>query len=90
MFNTKLTEHVGKPKELLKSLKTVGLASIKSLLTNIWLKTEDNVTNFDDNENANIFKNLFCTVADDLVANLFHRFLRFGLPSVRKYHEKIL
>ena len=29
-FNTKLTENIGKPKELWKSLKTLGLASIKS------------------------------------------------------------
>ena len=47
-FNTKLTENIGKPKELWKSLKTVGLASIKSSLTKICLKTKDNVTNFDD------------------------------------------
>ena len=29
-FNTKLTENIGKPKELWKSLKTLGLAFIKS------------------------------------------------------------
>ena len=34
-FNTKLTENIGKPKELWKSLKTLGLASIKSPLTKI-------------------------------------------------------
>ena len=47
-LNTKLTENIGKPKELRKSLKTLGLASVKSPLTNICLKTKDDVTNFDD------------------------------------------
>ena len=35
-----------------------------------------------DKKNANIFKKNFCTVTDDLVANLLPPFLRFGLPSV--------
>ena len=47
-FNTKLTENIGKPKELWKSLKTLGLASIKSPLTNICLKSKNDITNFGD------------------------------------------
>ena len=46
-FDTKLTENIGELKELWKSLKTLGIASIKSTLTNICLKT-NNVTNFND------------------------------------------
>ena len=58
-LNTKLTENIGKPKELWKSLKTLGLASIKSPLTNICLKTKDNVTNFDDKKKMLTFSNFF-------------------------------
>ena len=53
-YNTISTEkqqkyiHYEKPKELEKSLNNLGLASIKSLLTNVCLKTKDNVTNFDN------------------------------------------
>ena len=47
-FNTKLIENIGKPKELWKSLKTLGVASIKSPLRNICLKAKDYITNFDD------------------------------------------
>ena len=54
IVNTKLTENISKPKELWKSLETLGLASIKSLLTNICLKAKDGITNFDDKKNANI------------------------------------
>ena len=32
----------------------------------------------------------FCTIADDLLANLPSISLRFGLNSVRQYYEKIL
>ena len=88
-FNAKLTENIGKPEELWKSIKTLGLASIKSPLTNICLKAKDDITNFDDKKNVNIFKNFFCTLADDLLANLPTP-LRFGLNSVWQYYEKIL
>ena len=58
-FNAKLTENIGKPKELWNSLKTLGLASIKSPLINICLKTKVDITNFDDKKNATIFKKFF-------------------------------
>ena len=89
-FNTKLTENIGKPKELWKSLKTLGVASIKSPLRNICLKAKDYITNFDDKKkNANIFKMIFCTLADVLLANLSPPSLRFGLNTVRRYYKKI-
>ena len=57
-------------------------------LTKISLKTEDNVTNFDDKKkNANIFF-FWGTLADDLLVDLAPPSLRFGLPSVQQYYEK--
>ena len=51
----------------------------------------NNVTDFDNKKMlTNIFKNIFCTLADDLLANLPTPSLRFSLNSVRQYHEKIL
>ena len=41
-------------------------------------------------KNANIFKSVFCTLADNLLANLPTPSLRFGLNSVQQYYEKIL
>ena len=41
-------------------------------------------------KNANIFKNFFCALADNLLANLTPHSLRFGLHLVRQYYEKIL
>ena len=46
-YETKLTENIAKPKELWKTLKTMGLPSKKGSLTKICLK-KDSITNFDD------------------------------------------
>ena len=57
--NTKFAENIGKPKELWKSLKALGLAFIKSPLTNICLKTKDDVTNFVDKKMLKYSRNIF-------------------------------
>ena len=40
--------------------------------------------------NSNTFKKFFCTLADNLLANLLPPSLIFGLLSVRQYYEKNL
>ena len=77
-------------KDLWKVLKTLGLASIKSPLTKICLKTKDVITNFDDQKKLVFSKNCFYALADDLLANLRPPSLRFGLNSVQQYYENIL
>ena len=88
-YETKLTENIGKPKELWKTLKTMGLSSKKGSLTKICLE-KDSITNFDDKKNANIFRNFYNSLADDLLSNLPPAPMRFGLPSVHQYYEKTL
>ena len=71
-YETKLTENIGKPKELWKTLKTMGLPSKKGSLTKISLE-EDSITNFDDKKKANIFRNFYNSLADDyLTIYLLH------------------
>ena len=53
----------------MKSLKTLGLASIKIHLTKC-LPLTKNFANFAAKENANIFQKSFSTLADDLHTNL--------------------
>ena len=86
-YETKLTETIDKLKESWKTLKTMGLPSKKDSLTKICLE-KDSITNFDDKKNANIFRNFCNSLADDLVNNLPHAPMRFGLPSVHQYYEK--
>ena len=88
-YNAKLTENIGKPKELWRALKNLGLPSKKSPSTNICL-TKDNTTIFADKENTNIFKKFYSTLADDLVKNLPPASSIFGLSSVCQYYNKTL
>ena len=67
----------------------MGLPSKKGSLTKICLE-KDSITNFDDKKNANIFRNFYNSLADDLLNNLPPAPMRFGLPSVHQYYGKTL
>ena len=69
-YKEKLKGNIGKPKELWKALKLLGLPTKKGLISNICLKKDDKIS-FDDKANANTFKEFFCNLANDLVANYF-------------------
>ena len=58
-------------------------------MTKICLE-KDSITNFDDKKNANIFRNFYNSLADDLLNNLPPSPMRFGLPSVYQHDEKTL
>ena len=88
-YSAKLTENIGKPKELWKALKNLGLPSKKGPSTHICL-TKDNTTIFAYKENANIFKKFYSTLADDLVNILAPASSIFGLLSVCQYYNKTL
>ena len=68
-----------------QNIITKNETSIKSPLTNICLKSEHNVTNFDEKTMLIFSKNF-----DNLLTSLLPPFLRFGLTSVRQFHEKVL
>ena len=72
-----------------KALKSLGLPSKKGTISNICLK-KDNKICFDDKRNANIFKELFCNLASNLVAKLSPPSKRFGLDKVCNYYQDTL
>ena len=87
-YKKKLTENVGKPKELWKTLKTLGLPSKKGSVTNICLE-EDNVTHFEDNKNkTKCFQIIYSSFTNHLVKNLPPPPMKFDALSVEKYYEK--
>jgi len=57
-YNDKLKNNIGKPKELWKTLKTMGFPNKSSSPSNTCLK-KDGVTYFDNKNNAEIFKDFF-------------------------------
>ena len=82
----KLNENIGKPKELWKSLKSLGLPSKQGKPSKICLK-KDGEHCFDDKINSNIFKNFFSNLAKELVNKLPNPPCKFGTESVKKYYK---
>ena len=88
-YKEKLKENIGKPKELWKTLKSLGLPSKKGSISKICLKKDDKIS-FDDKTNVNTFKEFYCNLANELLAKLPPPSKRFGITSVRKYYQNIL
>ena len=88
-YKTKLKENIGKPKELWKALKSLGLPSKKGSSFNICLEKNNNI-HFDDKTNSNTFKEFYCNLASDLVNKLPPPSNKFGMNSVRIYYQNIL
>ena len=86
-YENKLEENIGKPKELWKTLKSLGLPNKKISSSTFCLK-EDNTLHFDDRKNAMIFKDFFSNLAENLVSKLPRPSNRFGLSSVVSYYKK--
>ena len=66
----KLNENIGKPKELWKSLKSLGLPSKKAHLQQYVLRKKDRISSFDPKANAEIFKDFCSNLVNDLVKKL--------------------
>ena len=79
---SKLNENIGKPKELWKSLKSLGLPSKQGKPSKMCLKI-DRKHSFDDKINSNIFMNFFSNLATELVKKLPNPPRRFGIESVK-------
>ena len=77
-YKEKLKENIGKPKELWKPLKSLGLPSKKGTISNMSLKKDVEIC-FDDKTNTNTFNEVFCNLASNLVAKLPPPSKRFGL-----------
>ena len=87
-FETRLKENIGKPKELWKNLKKIGLPKkVTSKSTNICLMN-NNTLSFDLQKNVNIFKEFYTNIAKDLSNKLPIAKNIFNAQSLSKYYEK--
>ena len=84
----KLSENIGKPKELWKITKKLGLPEKKAPTTSICLNMKNELT-FSPRTIANTFKKHFANLASDLVKKLPDATEKFGMPSVRQYYKEI-
>ena len=86
-YEEKLNENIGKPKELWKSLNSLGFTTKNKSKSKICLNHKGNL-NFDPKANANIFKNFFSNLAEDLLKKLPNPSNKFNLNTVKSYYVK--
>ena len=84
----KLNDNIGKPKELWKSLKSLGLPSKKSSSATICLE-KDGILSFDPKTNAEIFKDFYSNLANNLVKKLPTPPKKYGKTAVNNYYKKL-
>ena len=88
-FEEKLRVKVGKPKELLKALKSLGLPSTITQVSQVSLRDKKRIS-IDKKANNNSFKNFYASLALNLVNKLPHVSNIFDLDSLLAYSKKIL
>ena len=85
-YKSKLQQNIGKPKELWKTLKSLGLPNKGSCPTKTCLQKEG-IKHFDDKSNATIFKDFFCNLAKNLVSKLPSPSKKFSTSSLHSYYK---
>ena len=83
----KLNDNIGKPKELWKSLKSLGLPSKESSSVMICLE-KDGILSFDPKTNPEIFKDFYLNLANNLVKKLPTPPNKYGKTAVNNYYKK--
>ena len=84
----KLNDNIGKPKELWKSLKSLGLPSKANSAATICLE-KDGILSFDPKTNAEIFKDFYSNLANNLVKKLPTPPNKYGKTAVNNYYKKL-
>ena len=84
----KLNDNIGKPKELWKSLKSLGLPSKANSSATICLE-KDGILSFDPKTNAEIFKDFYSNLANNLVKKLPIPPNKYGKTAVNNYYKKL-
>mgnify|MGYP001792126289 FL=1 len=85
----KFNENAGKPKELWKTLKSLGLPHKSTETSNFCLQNKGKMS-FDAKENAEIFKDYFSELAGKLLSKLPISQNVFGISSTANYYKELL
>ena len=86
-YEERLKENIGKPKELWKTLKDLGLPSKNTTSTSKICLQENNNISFDPLKIADIFKEYFSNLAGTLVSKLPSAPNKFGKNYVEKFYN---
>ena len=88
-FENRLHDSIGKPKELWKALKSLGLPSKTSVCRTAALKVK-NTTRFETKLSLDVFKNYYSTVAENLLKKLPAPPNRYTFKSVIQYYRHFI
>ena len=83
----KLNQNIGKPKELWKSLKSLGLPSKQKSSSSLCQEKDGNLS-FDHKTNTEIFKDFYSNLANNLVKKLPSLPNKFGKETVKTYYQR--
>mgnify|MGYP001795459600 FL=1 len=84
----KLEQNINEPKALWKTLKSLGLPSKRSSMAKICLKDKDKLI-FDSKGIAEIFKDYFSSLAENLVSKLPPALKIYDTISTKSYYSKL-
>ena len=87
-LETKLTENIGKPKELWKTLKALGLPNKVSIAT-INALEDDKVVKYDPKTISKIFQTFFSNMAKTLLEKLPPPPKKYGIDSVKNFYKNL-
>ena len=88
-FENRLDDSIGKPRELWKALRPLGLSSETSDCGTTALKVK-NTTSFETESTLDVFKNYYSTLADNLLEKLSTPPERYTFNSVIQYYRHFI
>ena len=88
-FENRLNDSIGKPKELWKALKSLGLPSKTSVCGTTALKVK-NTTSFETKSTLDVFKNYYSTLAENLLKKLPTPPNRYTFNSIIQYYRHFI
>ena len=87
-FENKLKEYIGKPKDLWKAIKSLGLSN-KSGRCIVGALTENQIVKHDTNSILKTFKSFYSNLAGNLLAKLPKSPNRYTIKFVSDYYKKL-
>ena len=85
-FEAKLTENIGKPKGLWKTLEALGLPKKVSIAT---INKDDKVVKYDAKSISKVFQKFFTNMAKTLLQKLPPPQNKYGIDSVKKNYKNL-
>ena len=89
IIDDKLSEYVGKPKEVSETLKSLDIPK-KTLVWNFNAVESNNALTVDKKTIANIFKEFFSNLAESLLIKLPNAPHKYNLGPVFQYYAKFI